>query len=275
MSIANDFRESIYGRPATVKAKLNLFDNHIAQYVGKVAQEQFDERVVQDWKDNDLSVGTIKMLFVLLKSFVKFSYGRNVDTKKLNFQHFSNRMRPKQKLKVWTRLEAQTALDTANKRDIELFNVMTVALGTGLRKGELFALTWGDVDILSGYITVNKSLDTETGAIGPTKTKQVRTVQMNGMVAKVIEKGYTPGKEGDRCFRTFNPNRRLQRLCRLAGVPEISFHDLRHTFATTCLEKGMSPKWVSSTLGHAKLSTTLDVYWQHFQQKVDLEGLYD
>jgi integrase len=273
--IAGQFRNTLYGRPATIKAKLNLFDNHIAQYVGKVAQEHFEERVVQDWKENELSVGTVKMLFVPLKAFVKFAYGRDVDTKKLNFQHFNDRMVPKQRLKVWTRPEAQRAIDMSDKEDKELHDIITVALGTGLRKGELFALTWGDVDIISGYITINKSLDTETGAIGPTKTKQVRAVQMNGMVAKVMEKSYIPGKEGDRCFRTFNPNKRLQRLCKLAGVPEISFHDLRHTFATTCLERGMSPKWVSSTLGHAKLTTTLDVYWQHFQEKVDLEGLYD
>lgn len=275
MGHAEDFRNSIYGRPATVKAKLSLFNRHIAPYVGKTAQEHFEDRVVQDWKDNDLSVGTVKMLFVLLKAFVKLAYNRDVDTKRLNFQNFNDRMSPKLKLKVWTRAEAQLALDFANKHDLELYNVMTVALGTGLRKGELFALTWEDVDILGGFIEINKSLDTETGALGPTKTKQVRQVQMNGMVAKVMEKGYTPGKEGDRCFKTFNPNKRLARVCRLAGVPNLSFHDLRHTFATTCLERGMSPKWVSTTLGHAKLTTTLDVYWQHFQEKVDLEGLYE
>lgn len=275
MSIANEYRQTIYGRPATIKAKINLFDNHIAPYVGRVAQEKFSERVIQDWKENDLSVVTVKMLFVLLKSFIKFAWGLDIDTKKLNFVYFNDRMVPKAKLKVWTRGEAQKALNMASKMDQELYDVMTVALGTGLRKGELFALTWEDVDIISGFITINKSLDTETGAIGPTKTKRVRVVQMNGMVAKIMENGYTPGNEGDRCFRTFNPNKRLTRICKLAGVPEVSWHDLRHTFATTCFERGMSPKWVSSTLGHAKLTTTLDIYWQKFQEKQDLENLYD
>lgn len=275
MGIAEDFRKLIYGRPATVKAKLNLFDNHIAPYVHKVPNHKFVERCIQDWKDNELSPGTIKMLFVLLKGFMKLWLLHDIDTKKLNFQHFNHVVIPKQKIKVWTVQQVLKALIAAEENDKEMYDIMTVALGTGLRKGELFALTWGDTDIMNGTIEVNKSIDTETGLIGPTKTKQVRTIQMSGAVAKVFEKGYTPGKEGDRCFRTFNPNKRLARVCRLAGVPNLSFHDLRHTFATTCLERGMSPKWVSSTLGHAKLTTTLDVYWQHFQEKVNLEGLYD
>ena len=275
MGASEDYRKTIYGRPATVKAKLNLFNNHIAPYVRPMDADQFALRVIQDWQDNDLSVGTVKMLFVLLKDFVKFAWGHELDTKRLNFQHFSGDMKARPRLKVWTVAQVGIALEVAGRFDVELCDVMTVALGTGLRKGELFGLTWEDVDILSGTIDVNKSLDTETGAIGPTKTKQARTVQMSGMVAKVMEKGYTPGKEGDRCFRTFNPNKRLAKLCRIACVPEISFHDLRHTFATTCLEKGMSPKWVSSSLGHAKLTTTLDVYWQHFQEKVNLENLYE
>lgn len=276
MSRASEFRETIFGRPNTVKAKLSLFDNHIAPYIASCSTgDQLAQRAIQDWKDNGLSMGTVKMLFVLLKGYIKFNHNLDVDTKKLNFQHFSSQQVTRPKIKVWTVQQVLKVFIAADENDQEMYDIITVALGTGMRKGELFALTWGDVDIINGTIEINKSLDTETGIVGPTKTKQSRLVQMNSAVAKVMEKGYTPGKEGDRCFRTFDPNRRLARLCVKAKVPRISFHDLRHTFATTCLEKGKSPKWVSATLGHAKLTTTLDVYWQHFQEKVDLEGLYE
>lgn len=274
-SKANDYRKTIFGRPNTVKAKLNLFDNHIAPFSGESQVEAFYERVFKHWQTSGLSATTVKMLLVILKDFIKFAWQVDIDTKRLKFKYFGNQVTPVTRVKVWTKPEVVSALNMAETEDKELFEIMTVALGTGLRKGELFGLTWSDVDVLGGTITVNKSLDTETRELGPTKTKQERVIQMSGPVAKILEKSYTPGKEEARCFRTFNPNKRLLRICKLAGVPEISFHDLRHTFATTCLEKGMSPKWVSATLGHAKLTTTLDVYWQHFKEKVDLENLYD
>jgi integrase len=275
MGMANDYRQTIYGRPATVRAKLSLFDNHIAPYVRPQVVGGFIDRCVTDWKDEKLSTGTIKTLFSILKDFVKFSWKTDLDTKRLNFLHFGDRVKPQNKIKVWTSLEVKAALTDARIRDYNLFCVMTVALETGLRRGELFALTWDDVDLIKGEITVSKSLDLDTREVGPTKTKQTRTVQMSGNVAKIFETGYTPGKEGDRCFKAFNPNQQLKALCKRGGLPVLSFHDLRHTFATTCLEKGLSPKWVSATLGHAKLSTTFDVYWQCFQEKQNMENLYE
>lgn len=275
MSIARDYRKTIYGRPATIKAKLSLFDNHIAPFARAQQLEPFVERVVNDWKEHKLSVGTVKMLLTILKDFVKFAWKQDLDTKRVNFQYFGDRVKPQPRIKVWTKDQIKAAMDVAAVDHIELWEVMTVALYMGMRKGEIFALTWEDIDMLAGEVTISKSIDVESGMVGPTKTKQIRTIQMPFAVAKIMEKGYTPGKEGDRCFRTFNPNQQLKALCKKADVPVISFHDLRHTFATTCLERQLSPKWVSETLGHAKLTTTLDIYWQNFKNKVDLEDLYE
>lgn len=128
---------------------------------------------------------------------------------------------------------------------------------------------------MDSTITVSRSRDIATGAVGPTKTKTSRVIQMSDQVAKMLEKSYNVGDTGFVFPDYFDPNPALDTLCFNAQVPQITFHDLRHTFATTCLENGMSPKWVSSTLGHAKLTTTYDIYWQHFQEKVDLESLYE
>lgn len=275
MGMANDYRHTIYGRPATVRAKLSLFDNHIAPYVRAQLLSDFVDRIMKHWKEADLSSGTLKTLFCILKDFVKFAWKEDLDTKRLNFQHFGDRVKPQNRIKAWTKEQVKVALTETWDGDPEFFYILTVALGTGMRKGELFALTWGDIDLINGEITVSKSLNTETGELGPTKTKQTRTIQMSSRVAKVFEECYTPGKDTARCFKTFNPNQKLKALCKRHGLPALSFHDLRHTFATTCLEKGLSPKWVSATLGHAKLSTTFDVYWQTFRQKQNMEDLYE
>ena len=276
MGMSSDYRKTIYGRPATVRAKLSLFNNHIAPYVRAQQLPDFIDRIMGHWKEADLSAGTIKTLFCVLKDFVKFAWKQDIDTKRLNFIHFGDRVKPQNRIKAWTKEQVKTAMiESWDASDPEFHYILTVALGTGMRKGELFALTWDDVDLLNGEITVSKSLNTETGEIGPTKTKQTRTIQMSNQVAKVFERCYTPGKGGERCFRAFNPNQKLKALCKKNDLPVISFHDLRHTFASTCLEKGMSPKWVSETLGHAKLSTTFDVYWQTFRQKQNMEDLYE
>ena len=74
MGMSNDYRATIYGRPATIRAKLSLFDNHIAPYVRPQELGHFVERVVGHWKEAGLSTGTVKTLFCILKDFVKFSY---------------------------------------------------------------------------------------------------------------------------------------------------------------------------------------------------------
>lgn len=277
MGMAAEFRKTVYGRPATIRAKLSLFDNHIAQFVRAQPMPDLVERVMDHWKEAHLSAGTIKTLFCLLKDFVKFAYQQDLDTKRLNFIHFGDRVKPQNKIKAWTKEQAKVALIEAwDVNNPEFYYLMAVALGTGMRRGEIFALTWADVDFIRGEITISKSLDLDTGDVGPTKTKQTRTIQMSDKVAKVFQECYTPGsKDEDRCFKAFNPNQKLRALCKRHNLPTLSFHDLRHTFATTCLEKGLSPKWISATLGHAKLSTTFDVYWQTFQQKQNMEDLYE
>ena len=276
MGMANDYRATIYGRPATVRAKLSLFDNHIAPYVRAQLLSDFVDRIMKHWKEADLSAGTLKTLFCILKDFVKFAWKEDLDTKRLNFQHFSDRVKPQNRIKAWTKEQVKAALTEAWDVDApEFFYILTVALGTGMRKGELFALTWDDIDLINGEITVSKSLNTETGEIGPTKTKQTRTIQMSSQVAKVFEECYTPGKGSARCFKTFNPNQKLKALCKKHKLPIISFHGLRHSYATTLLEMKLSPKWISQQLGHAKLSTTIDVYWQSFRDKQNIDGMYD
>ena len=55
-------------------------------------------------------------------------------------------------------------------------------------------------------------------------------------------------------------NAALRKICDKAGIPRISMHTLRHTFATRCIEAGMQPKTLQEILGHAKIDITMNVY---------------
>jgi integrase len=72
--------------------------------------------------------------------------------------------------------------------------------------------------------------------------------------------------------RSFDPNPMLRAAAKEAGLREsdLHFHSLRHTWATLALEAGRSPALVSKALGHSSLSTTLDLYWQAGDVKIDL-----
>lgn len=173
-------------------------------------------------------------------------------------------------------------------------NLFNVAVNTGLRPGELFALQLSDIDMENGYIDVNKTLvyqkyltDTrKTFHIEPPKTKQsYRKVPINSVCRMYLERQFElkkivsekrPKQQNDYLFVTkFNTPlnsviysdaiKAVIRQINLMRSKEDSFpifsgHTFRHTFATRCFENGIEPKVVQSYLGHASLKMTMDLY---------------
>lgn len=272
---AKDFKSSLYGRPATIKTKRSLFENHVQPYLRiSHSTDQLVDTACKGWKDDQLSIGTIKSCFVLLAEYIKFTTGLTIDKKKLNYLYFSDLTKPPQKLKVWNKLEVKTVLLQAKKDDPELYKLMVVALGTGMRRGEIFGLKWGDVNFFDCEVTISRSLDISSGEVGPTKTRQGRTVQMSLNVSQVLESLYKVGDIGFIFPDYYDPNARLEKVAKAACVPVLTCHDLRHTCATMLFEANLRVKFISRMLGHAKLSTTLDIYIGCTTIKPDLDNIY-
>jgi integrase len=279
MSKAKTYRDSLYGRPNTVKTKLSMFNNHIAPF-STTARDPDDvvHQCIKSWKEDDLSLGTIKLCFVVLGEYMKMTYGIELDKKRLMFQHFEDTPRPQTKVKAWSPKETNIvlALPVAYPTDKYVqWQMIQTYLNTGLRKGELLGLVWADIDFLNGVIRVQRSKDFATSRVGPTKTKKFRTVPMNKEVEDILTMRYNVGvAEVEFVFPHVDVNETLEWLCHHAKVTKITTHGLRHTFATTLLEKGISPKYVSELLGHDKLSTTLDIYWSYLPSRHKLEDIY-
>ncbi|MDO5402356.1 MAG: tyrosine-type recombinase/integrase [Eubacteriales bacterium] len=175
-------------------------------------------------------------------------------------------------------------------------NLFVVAVNTGLRPGELFALSWDDVDFDNMQLNVDKTLvyqkfDNDEGKtfhLGPPKTeKSVRKVPINRqceialkrqyMLKNVIAKRNVKQVEfSDRLFVT-KFNTPLNSVLYSAAIKKIldeiniqkdnseviedfSGHTFRHTFATRCIENGVNPKVLQKYLGHATLQMTMDLY---------------
>lgn len=175
-----------------------------------------------------------------------------------------------------------------------------VALGTGLRIGELLGLKWSDIDFTTNNLTVNRTI---TRAKNPTtgkyeileqlpKTKNaLRTVpiptniilrlkdhklKQNKYRLKVGEayfnNDYVFANDFGYVLDDKRPGRNLNSILKSLGIEPMKFHALRHTYATRLFEANVPPKTVQVLMGHSDISITLDIY-THVMEDTKLEAV--
>lgn len=146
-------------------------------------------------------------------------------------------------------------------------------LTTGLRRGELCGLKWEDFDSKAGTLKICRTIRIEKGGkltAGDTKTYAgKRTILLPHSTIQLLKKRKETALTGWIFPDLLNPEkpthpasayRQLKKLLVEAGLPDIRFHNLRHTFATHALAGGVDAKTLSGILGHTKASFTLDTY---------------
>jgi len=146
--------------------------------------------------------------------------------------------------------------------------VLLLSLHTGLRRGEVLGIRIRNIDLENKRILIENSYD------GPTKSGKKRYVPVSSELEKELVRELNKDNHREKLFpKEFNPNYILNKVTRRTNLPKISFHQLRHTFATLALESGMSPKQVQAILGHSMVSTTLNLYWKNIHEETDLSFL--
>lgn len=145
-------------------------------------------------------------------------------------------------------------------------------LMTGMRRGEICGLKWEDLDEVAGTLHVRRSVRYEHGEpiIGETKTNEGnRKMILPSGVAKLLinrkksalTEWIFPNPLKPECpMNPASAYRRLKKLLVEANLPDITFHELRHTFATQAASNGIDTRTLASILGHTKASFTLDTY---------------
>ena len=158
--------------------------------------------------------------------------------------------------------------DYLKKKDNPALLPIQIAYYTGLRIGEVCALTWQDIDLKEQTITVRRSMR-YNGArhkteVGTTKRSKIRTVDFCDTLAAILKAAKTDFVclRPDGCFESSST---VGIACRAAskkipGLEGFHFHQLRHTFTSNLLSNGAAPKDVQELLEHVDVSTTMNIY---------------
>lgn len=174
-----------------------------------------------------------------------------------------------ERLHVWDADQVQTFLELT--RDDPHADLWRVAVGTGMRRGELLGLRFVDIDMTVPQLQVAAALTLDQHGrpiLKRPKTNRTRTLHLDADTAYVLARQRDRGSPLGTVFtRTdgtpWHPayiTDRWRTLVRTLPLPTIRLHDLRHTHATLLLAAGVPVKVVSERLGHTTIWMTLDVY---------------
>lgn len=146
-------------------------------------------------------------------------------------------------------------------REPQWFALFFTALRTGMRQGEIFGLTWDDLDIVKQRVFVRRNFT--HGQVVTPKNGRHRRIPMSPELAEVLRASRHLGGElvfpredgthlSGHCVR-----RPMDRVIRATGLPRIAFHDLRHSFASQLVMAGVPIRAVQEFLGHQTLQMTM------------------
>ncbi|MFC1991938.1 site-specific integrase [Chloroflexota bacterium] len=183
-------------------------------------------------------------------------------------------------MQTWNEDEIKHFLETA--KDTRYYELFSLALFTGMRRSELLALRWQDIDFTYGQVSVSRSLHVLKGSQvvfrSPKTASGRRTIALPPSSTLILneyrEKKEAEGvlldkplSDNDLIFNNLGkpilPNTVTHawlRLVKISGIKTIRLHDARHTHASLMLKQGIHPKIVQERLGHSSIQVTLDTY---------------
>ncbi|WP_404293127.1 site-specific integrase [Cytobacillus kochii] len=275
-------------KPSTKYSKLSKFDKHILPRFGKLKIKEitkgYCQKVINEIADEINSVNDIR-----IQANLVFKYAVKMDYILKNPMEYvtipkkeETFLAAKEERNYWTKNEVKEFLKLAKKHmSMQYFMMFYLLIYTGMRKGELVALTWDDIDLKEQTININKTMFFEKGKeIVQTAKKYAsnRAIDIDSHTTKLLTSWKVKQKEllladginkkpshillrGDlRPIRLAYPNELLNNFITIYDLHSITIHGLRHTHASMLFEAGASIKEVQARLGHKDIQTTMNVY---------------
>ena len=272
-------------RPSSHQTYKGYIENHIKPNIGDIPLEKLTtldlqrlyktllargrvDRLESKWQPRGLSPKTVRNIHQILSSALKLAQEQRIILTNPaegcalpKVEHREMKTLPVEQLQSFLR----------EAKDSGVFELYYLELATGLRRGELLGLKWEDIDLEHGDLRVRRQIARINGRVveAPLKTKNAyRTLPLAEDSISILEEqkkkvGSSPWVFPSTTGGPISPDsvlHMLHRVLKRAGLPQVRFHDLRHTFATLALQNGVDIKTVSGMLGHFSAGFTLDTY---------------
>lgn len=293
-------------RPNTKREYVNVFNKNISPYIGGIKLTALFKSNIQELIDIAYESGYKYERQNKIKIILKDMLQRALEDQLIISNPVSGiQLRSDKTIKARALTIEEQSIFFEYCRNTFYDNLFNVAVNTGLRPGELFALEKTDINLDKSYIDINKTLvyqkyltdKCKTFHVEPPKTKySYRKVPINSVCKVFLERQFElkkivehkrPKQQNNYLFITkFNTplnsqiySDAIKAIIRNINLlrpienefPVFSGHTFRHTFATRCFEQGISPKTVQSYLGHASLKMTMDLYTHVTEEKASDE----
>lgn len=271
--VAPKVKQSTY---ASYRHKL---ETYVFPYLGDKKLVKLTQKFLQEWVysfEKKLSPSSIKVIFRVLQSGLESAKN----------QHFrvdnpcEGCLLPKirtNKVKALSKSQQKDLVSVARQSQ-KGFPIM-LALETGMRIGEICGLKWQDINFTDGFLQVQRTRQRVTKIDGrgtlltedsPKTLHSNRTIPLSPQLLEVLkdrqlsnQSQYVINQKG-KPMEPRSLGRHFKALTHHLGWSGLSFHSLRHTFATRCVELGINIAAVSSLMGHSSIKTTFDTYTTTF-----------
>ena len=283
-------------RPATADYYQNYMENHILPNIGEIplkkltsldVQKMYNKtktsgRVQRFQNMTDLSVSNrmVRGIHMLLHQCLDHA----VKEKLIPINPTNGCKVPKNEkseMKVIPPEKVGAYLKAAEEYGV--LPMLYLELSSGLRRGELLALLWSDLDIENCTVSVTKQVNARNGELVVSTPKTPNSIRMVAIPRQAVDllmqehekhpdNPYMfPSPVTGTMYHPCTAGRIHRKLLKMAGIEHIRFHDLRHTFATVALQNGVDIKTLSGMLGHYSAGFTLDTY-THISEKMQRDA---
>lgn len=268
-----------------VSYEYKLF-KYVSPHIGKCPMNSLTKERLQDlvdqWEIDNLSTSTIKILLRIVNQCLQYAENKKL----IKRNYLPSIVLPKNnKSNIHSlSIKDQKKLEYEAERDQSVYgSAIIFSLRTGLRIGEISALEWDSVDLKSNLIHVKKTIQRiykdkrNLGTVVSTGTAKTDSSNRLVPISNKIRAILLDLKKKSTSKYVFSNNKsfceprlltyHFHRIRKKASLETIHFHQLRHTFATRCVEANSNIASLSSLLGHSSTKTTLDIYVDSFLEQ--------
>lgn len=260
-------------KPSTYQTYQGYLNNVIVPFFGDININEISPILIKEFmkymQDKGRVNATVNKYIKFISAIYNFMIDSDIAVRNPLARIKSLKEVKNKKIRALCTEEVQALLSKTKKIYPDFYPLLFTAIFTGMRQGELMALTWDSINWITKKITVDKNYT--HGRLGTPKTGKIRVIDMSDELAKVLRewriacpvsenKLVFPNNEGNYQSAENMMKRRFLPALNRAGIEQIRFHDLRHTYASLLLVNGAPMKYVQHQLGHSSITMTMDLY---------------